>query len=103
MMPRPKFITEKDILRWSENIDTDPAFPKALSSVPIIREVCFAGLYLAEQLEKANCPDFLITRIQYFAGRLSFGRDPWDVSQEVLEKYKNNELLFEEDPGAIKN
>ena len=102
-MPRPDFITEEDILRWNNNIDSDPNFPQSLAQVPLIREVCYAGLWLCEQLSNLECPDFVIVRIQDAAGRLSFGRDPWAVSQELITKYQNNELVFEEDPDAIKN
>src|SRR5574339_427910 len=99
-MPRPDFVTENDVSRWSSNIDTDPAFPKSLASSPVIREVCYAGLGLCEELDKLGCPDFLVVRIQDAAGRLSFGRDPWEVSVELLDRYKNDQLIFEEDPDA---
>lgn len=102
-MLRPDFISEEDILRWSENIDNDPDFPESLASSPTIREVCYAGLWLSEQLDQLGCPDFVIVRIQDAAGRLSFGRNPWEVSQEILEKYETNQLIFEEDPDAVHN
>ena len=35
--------------------------------------------------------------------KLSFGRDVWNVHQDILQKYQDNELIFEEDPDAIKN
>jgi hypothetical protein len=102
-MSRPDFVSEEDILRWSSNIDNDPSFPKSLAASQTIREVCYAGLWLAEQLDQLACPDFVIVRIQDAAGRLSFGRNPWEVSQELLEKYENNQLVFEEDPDAVQN
>jgi hypothetical protein len=102
-MPRPDFVTEEDLLRWNNNIDNDPHFPQSLAQIPLIREVCYAGLWLCEQLNTLECPDFVIIRMQDAAGRLSFGRDPWEVSQELITKYLNNELVFEEDPDAIKN
>ena len=102
-MNRPEFITNEDIARWSDNIDRDPYFSPALLCSPLIREVCFAGLWLTEKLEKLNCPPTIITRIQWTAGKLSFGKDIWEVHQEILEKYKNNELVFEEDPSEINN
>jgi hypothetical protein len=79
------------------SIDNDPNMPKSLSSQPTIREVCYAGLFLAEELMKLNCPDNLIVRIQWHAGKASFGNDPWDVHLDILEDYKNNKLTFEED------
>ena len=102
-MPRPNFVTEEDISRWGANIDNDPGMPKALAAIPLIREVCYAGLWLCDELEKLECPDFLVIRIQDAAGRLSYGRDPWEVSEELLQRYKNDQLIFEEDPDADKN
>jgi hypothetical protein len=99
-MLRPNFVTEDDILRWSNIIDNDPDMPKSLANSPTIREVCYAGLWLCDELEKLECPEFVIVRIQDTAGRLSFGRDAWDVSAKLLESYKNNELVFEEEPDA---
>lgn len=102
-MPRPSFITEQDIIRWDANMQNDPNISKSLLNSDTIKEVCYAGFYLGEELDKLNCPAELIVRIQFTAGTLSFGRDPWDISMDMLEKYKNNELNFEENPDTIKN
>lgn len=102
-MPKPKTITQEDIDRWNNNIDNDQFISPQLAAIPIIREVCQAGIWLAEQLEKSGCPNILIPRIQWTAGKLSFGRDVWDVHQDILSKYQSNELIFEEDPNEIKN
>ncbi len=102
-MPKPKTITQEDLDRWNSNIDNDPWIAPQLVTIPIMREVCCAGLWLAEQLAKSGCPDILIPRIQWTAGKLSFGRDVWDVHQDILQKYQDNELIFEEDPDEIKN
>jgi len=93
-MSRPDFISAEDISRWSKEIDNDDRLPKGLIESPIIREVCFAGLWLCEELEKLSCPDSLIIRIQFTAGRMSFGKDAWQVHQQILNGYKNNELDF---------
>lgn len=100
-MLRPNYVTEDNILRWDNIIDNDPFIPESLAASPTIREVCYAGLWLWDELEKLECPEFVIVRIQEAAGRLSFGRDTWDVSAKMLENYKNNELVFEEDPDAV--
>ena len=97
-MSRPKFVTDEDILRWSEIIDQDPNVPALLVASEVIREVCYAGLWLCEELDKLGCPDEMISRIQYTCGKLSFGRDTWEVHQKVLEEYKNNQLEFAQDP-----
>jgi hypothetical protein len=102
-MLRPNFVTEDDILRWDNIINNDPIMPESLAASPTIREVCYAGLWLWDELAKLNCPDSIIVRIQDTAGRLSFGRDTWEVSAKLLESYKNNELVFEEDPDTDKN
>lgn len=94
-MSRPNFITEEDINRWSANIDNDPNFPEGMQNNKLVREVCYAGLYMCEQLEVLGCPETLMTRIQYTAGKQSFGSDPWKVHQEMLAQYKNNELKFD--------
>lgn len=96
-MKRPEFITDEDIARWSQVIDNDKDMPASYSEQPILREVMYAGAWLGEQLKAEGCPDVLITRMQYTAGGLSFGRDPWEVMQEVLTAYKNNQLEFEID------
>lgn len=96
-MSRPEFVTNEDIIRWTQNIDNDPEMPPVLIDNPIIKEVCFAGLWLSEELSKLGCPSDRITRIQFMAGRLCFGRDPWVVVQRVLDTYKNDQIKFSED------
>lgn len=100
-MPRPEFITNEDILRWSENIDNDPLVSKGLAQEPILREVMYAGLWLCESLDKLKCPHDIITRIQFTAGQYSFGRDPWEAHQKILELYNTNQLKFEPEPADI--
>jgi|WetSurMetagenome_2_1015567.scaffolds.fasta_scaffold1036351_2 hypothetical protein len=102
-MLRPNFVTEEDILRWDNMINNDPLMPVSLASSPTIREVCYAGLWLCDELEKLLCPDDIIVRLQHTAGRLSFGRNTWEVSSKLLEDYKNNNLTFENDPDAVQN
>lgn len=102
-MHRPDFVSEEDILRWSNNIDNDPHFPQSLKQIEAVREVCYAGLWLTEKLDLLGCPSSIIVRLQFTAGQLSFGRDTWEVSQELIRKYQDNELEFEEDPEATLN
>ncbi len=97
---KPDFITEEDLARWDAQLESDPNIPAVYLEEPVIREVCRAGLWLAEELMEAQCPEALILRIQYTAGRLSFGRDPWEVVQELLHDYQHNFLQFEPDPQA---
>jgi len=96
-MPRPDFINNDDIKRWMKMLEADNQVPKELINTPLVKEVCLAGLWLTEELEKLNCPDVIMFRIQWTAGKLSYGRDPWDIHQEILSQYKNNTLIFELD------
>lgn|SRR5574337_583137 len=101
-MPRPNYITNEDILRWSEIIDNDPLVPPSLAQNPIIREVCYAGQWLADKLKELNCPDHLIGRIMYTAGKICFGRkDPWEVHQDILNRFIDGALEFAIEPGEL--
>ena len=93
-----KYVSIEKIREYDENIDNDSNLPQVIKNDPIIREVCRAGLYLAEQLDKLECPDDLIVRIQHAAGGLSFGRDIWETHQAVLKSYINNEIQLESEP-----
>ncbi len=94
-MPRPDFIKESDINRWTKLISEDPFIPKELLSSKVLLEVCMAGLWLCEELEKLECHEVLIGRIQWTAGKISYGKDPWEVHISILEEYKNNTLVIE--------
>jgi hypothetical protein len=102
-MPRPEFITQADIIKWNIIIDSDSELPKEFYASPAVRESCFAGLWLAEELQKLDCPEIIITRIQFTAGKLSYGRDAWEVSKMMLEAYKKDELVFEPDSDSPNN
>jgi hypothetical protein len=98
-MPRPDFVTNEDISRWSESIDNDPLMDQNLAQNPIIREVCYAGQWLADKLTELNCPDHLIGRMMWTAGRICFGRkDPWAIHQDILDRFIQGTLEFEMDP-----
>jgi hypothetical protein len=101
-MPRPNTVTNEDLSRWSEIIDNDPLMPKGLAENPIIREVCYAGQWLADKLTELECPGHLVGRIMYTAGQLSFGHpDTWEVHEDLLTRFINGELEFEMDPEDI--
>ncbi len=101
-MPRPNTITNEDLDRWSEIIDNDPLVPVSMSQNPIIREVCYAGQWLADKLTELNCPDHLIGRMMYTAGRLCFGRkDPWEVHLDMLNRFVDGTLEFEMEPDEV--
>jgi hypothetical protein len=100
-MARPTTVTDIDIVRWDSMIDSDDSVPDHIKSSLFFRELMRAGVWLMESLEQLGCPSDLITRIQFTAGRYSFGRDAWDAHIEILNAYKNNELLFAEDPDEL--
>lgn len=101
-MPRPDFITNEDLSRWSESIDTDPLMDQNLAQNPIIREVCYAGQWLADKLTELNCPDHLIGRMMWTAGRVCFGRkDPWLIHQDLFDRFAQGTLEFEMEPEEI--
>ena len=95
---RPDSVTREDIVRWQEIIDKDPTFPKEYLDMALLMGVCYAGCYLVEKLQLLECPEHLITRIQWTAGKLSFGKDPWEVHEQMLNDYIDNKLVFEIDP-----
>ena len=96
-MSRPDYVSNEDIERWSENIDNDPKIPSFLKSESTIREVMYAGLWLAEELDKLGCPRVKISQLQFAGGRLSFGRDPWGACATLLEAYKNGHIEWVDD------
>jgi hypothetical protein len=100
-MTRPDSVTQEDIARWDENLSTDPNIPKVFVNNPVTKEVGRAGLYLAEELDKRNCPDALITSIQFTCGRMSFGRDPWDMATLLLKAYDEGTLEIADDSETL--
>ena len=95
-MPRPEYVTNEDLQRWSDNIDNDPLMSPGLAQNPLVREVCLAGRWLAEELRKRDCPEHIIGCIMYTAGEICFGRpDPWEVHRDILDRYTNNTLVID--------
>jgi len=95
-MYRPEYITEQDIERWNQVLLKNSDIP--LSKIPsIILELSYAGFWISEFLEKLNCDPVLITRIQFTAGKYSFGKDIWKAHDEILQLFINGELSFEEE------
>jgi hypothetical protein len=90
-MTRPKFISEKDIKKFNKEI------PESLRIDPILLEVIYAGKWLVERLIELQCSSDNILRIQWTAGQMSFGNDPWEVHQKILNDFLDNKLIFEED------
>lgn len=85
---RPEFVTPEDIKRWDESIESDPNMPEGFADEVKQREVCYAALWLYEQLANLKCEEENIFKLQYTAGRLSYYNDPWEVHLQVIETYK---------------
>jgi len=90
-----KYLTSDQLTQFDQIIDRDQNIPSFCKTNEVLREVCRCGLWLASELDKLNCPESLIIRIQWTAGKLSFGKDPWKVHQKILADYQNNSLIFE--------
>lgn len=89
---RPSFISEQDISRWDSFIAHDPLIRIICANNPPLLEVLYAGFWLEEMLQNLQCSAELISRIKYTAGQLSFNQDPWQIAQEILTNYKENQL-----------
>lgn len=96
-MKRPDFVSDKDIIRWSDVINKDTPLPEGFGKEPVFREILYSGLWLAEELMKLGCEAHKIVQIQYTHGYQSFGNDSWALAQLFLEDYKNDKLKFEDD------
>jgi hypothetical protein len=101
-MTRPSSVTNEDLSRWSEIIDNDPLVPESVAQNAIIREVCYAGQWLADRLAELDCPDHLVGRIMYTAGKMCFGRkDPWEIHIDILNRFIDGKLEYEMEPSEM--
>lgn len=89
---RPSFITNQDLKRWDQIISQDSLLKEEYKRNFQIREYCYAGIWLFEQLMLSSCPVSLAKRIQYFAGKNSINKNPWEIHQESLSNYENDKL-----------
>lgn len=89
-MSRPDFISLEDITRWNNLIESE--LPEELANNETIKEVCYAGQWLGEQLASLYCSEDYMESIIHTAGKLSFGRDPWDIAERLFKAYRNDEL-----------
>lgn len=102
-MPNIPELSSDQIQLYDDIIDNDNTIADEYKTDPTVREVMRAGLFLAHQLDNMKCPHETILRIQYTAGEMSFGHDPWEVVSELLEQYTSGTLEMEpsEDPSKI--
>lgn len=100
-MAHPDFVSQADLDRWDQSIEND--LGSELAAIPVLKEVVRSGLWLGEKLKEQLCPDDLIVNILYHGGKLSFGRDPWEVHQLLLQQYNSGELILENNEDIVKN
>jgi len=92
-----KYVTFEQVNAYDVSIDNDPYIDQIIKNNKIIREVCRAGIYLYESLLDLDCPPLIILKIQWLAGKLSYNKDPWEVHFSMIENYKNNSLILEQE------
>lgn len=86
---RPEFVTDADIVRWDEHIDSDVELQKVLNgTIPArLREVLRACRWLTEEMTSREISEFEIAGMQHALGVQSHGADPWQVAQEIRNLY----------------
>ena len=90
-MSRPSSITPEQIKLWDENINGDANLPSIFKGAESpLKEIIYAGLWLAESLIELECKEELIVQFQYTHGQLSFGKEPWGVAEMLLTSYIDN-------------
>jgi hypothetical protein len=87
MNSRPDFIRPQDLIRWNKAIDSDESVPFSFKDMAPFREILFASFYLVEQLKKAGLQSDEIGGVRYQHGYQSFGNNPWDIAEELLNEY----------------
>jgi len=84
---RPDSISQQDIECWDKQIENDPGLPKGFANDLEQKEVLYCGLWLHEQLYALGCDQETIDKLQYTAGSLSYGFNPWNIHQVTLAAY----------------
>ena len=97
------FLTDQQYQEYLTIIEQDQTTTDLIKTTPQLKEVVLAGVWLSDELKKLNCHPSLLFRIHYTAGQLSYGKDPWQVHQDILEKYKNNQLQWDPEVDLNKN
>lgn len=99
-MSKPEFVTDEEIAELDRRIDAEISDTildvASLRQNTAAREVMRAGLWLTTELEKLGCNETLAFQFQYTFGQDSFGREPWELAQEMLNSYMNNTYTISE-------
>lgn len=89
---RKNFITDEQLYIYDQNIDSDNKIPSFMKENSTIREVLRCGLWLVDELIARDCSEVNIVALQFRAGRLSYGREPWEVHQKILREYEKLDM-----------
>jgi len=85
-MPRPTFTPEK-LAEYEKAVDhalKDPGVPSFMRSLPLMRDVTMAGVWLADQLLAEGASKEDVNDVTFASGQMSVGRDPWACSERCL-------------------
>lgn len=84
-MARIETVTEEDIARWDESAKNSP-YRSILKGA--ILEIWRSGCWLEEEMKKLGATDQESYDCCFAHGQRSFGRDPWVMAVNALEKWK---------------
>lgn len=91
-MPRPDDLDLEWIRLCTQEFDADTTLPSFVRIGPmreVMLEVWLAGVRLNEGLRADGADEDMVSRIGFAHGQRCFGkRDPWRVTDQVLEEFK---------------
>jgi hypothetical protein len=94
---KPDHITEEQYNQWLAAVEADPLIPANIKTDADALEVCIAGHWLKQELDKLKCPADLQLRIFFTYGQLAYEGDPWKMAQLISQEYASGSLVFEDD------
>jgi hypothetical protein len=89
-MPRPDTLTPEFLARAEKLFDDCPDVPDYAKKEPVrvrLLEIWIAGTVLQQGLQDRGCDPEFAQQIGFAHGQLSFGRDPWDAGEAILNAY----------------
>jgi hypothetical protein len=94
---KPDHITQEQYDQWNAKVEADPLIPPIFKTNPDAREVCIAGYWLQELLDKQLCPHEIKFRIFFSYGEMAYEEDPWKLVEQISKEYANGTLVFADD------
>lgn len=99
-MSKPSFVSDEEIAELDKKISLDingtMLDMESFIQNSAYRDVMRAGLWMTQELLKQGCNEVLVVQFQYTFGKESFGFDPWEKAQELLNAYMNNTYTIAE-------